>query len=294
MSTTAPAKTIRVALVGNPNTGKSTLFTALAGVRQRVGNYPGRHGREENRPPAARRPRVRTDRSAGHVQPGAALARRNGGGRRAARPPRRRRPARRRALDRRRQQPGAESVSGQPGAGARPADGRRAEHGRPGRDRADRDRRRRARQATRRAGRRRAGQSPHRPRRTEDGAGRSRATGSRSRAKTRSRPRFNSRPANSATLAQRRRDRSRCPRSSSSGCCWTATATWNTRCSTATPPTAPQKLAHARESLAAAGLPVPAVEAMARYDWVARTLDGVAAPARRPSAARPATASTPC
>src|SRR6476660_1122419 len=37
----APAKTIRVALVGNPNTGKSTLFTALAGVRQRVGNYPG-------------------------------------------------------------------------------------------------------------------------------------------------------------------------------------------------------------------------------------------------------------
>src|SRR3954449_4694589 len=36
-----PPKTIRIALVGNPNTGKSTLFTALAGVRQRVGNYPG-------------------------------------------------------------------------------------------------------------------------------------------------------------------------------------------------------------------------------------------------------------
>jgi ferrous iron transport protein B len=32
---------ISIALVGNPNTGKSTLFTALAGVRQRVGNYPG-------------------------------------------------------------------------------------------------------------------------------------------------------------------------------------------------------------------------------------------------------------
>ncbi|HVW36514.1 MAG TPA: FeoB small GTPase domain-containing protein, partial [Pirellulales bacterium] len=30
-----------VALIGNPNTGKSTLFNALAGVRQRVGNYPG-------------------------------------------------------------------------------------------------------------------------------------------------------------------------------------------------------------------------------------------------------------
>jgi ferrous iron transport protein B len=41
MSTAAPSKTIRVSLIGNPNTGKSTLFTALAGVRQRVGNYPG-------------------------------------------------------------------------------------------------------------------------------------------------------------------------------------------------------------------------------------------------------------
>ena len=30
-----------VALIGNPNTGKSTLFSALAGVRQRIGNYPG-------------------------------------------------------------------------------------------------------------------------------------------------------------------------------------------------------------------------------------------------------------
>lgn len=30
-----------VALVGNPNTGKTTLFNALTGLRQRVGNYPG-------------------------------------------------------------------------------------------------------------------------------------------------------------------------------------------------------------------------------------------------------------
>ncbi len=34
-------KTLSVALVGNPNTGKSTLFNALSGLRQRVGNYPG-------------------------------------------------------------------------------------------------------------------------------------------------------------------------------------------------------------------------------------------------------------
>src|SRR6188508_2915721 len=32
---------LTVALVGNPNTGKSTLFNALSGLRQRVGNYPG-------------------------------------------------------------------------------------------------------------------------------------------------------------------------------------------------------------------------------------------------------------
>lgn len=34
-------KTLSVALVGNPNTGKSTLFNALTGLRQHVGNYPG-------------------------------------------------------------------------------------------------------------------------------------------------------------------------------------------------------------------------------------------------------------
>ena len=34
-------RTATVALVGNPNAGKTTLFNALAGLRQRVGNYPG-------------------------------------------------------------------------------------------------------------------------------------------------------------------------------------------------------------------------------------------------------------
>ena len=41
MAHSTARSSLTVALVGNPNTGKSTLFTALAGVRQRVGNYPG-------------------------------------------------------------------------------------------------------------------------------------------------------------------------------------------------------------------------------------------------------------
>ena len=36
-----PETPLVVALLGNPNTGKSTLFTALAGIPTRVGNYPG-------------------------------------------------------------------------------------------------------------------------------------------------------------------------------------------------------------------------------------------------------------
>jgi ferrous iron transport protein B len=41
MFTSTERATLTVALIGNPNTGKSTLFGALAGVRQHVGNYPG-------------------------------------------------------------------------------------------------------------------------------------------------------------------------------------------------------------------------------------------------------------
>ena len=33
--------THNIVLIGNPNTGKSSLFNALTGAKQRVGNYPG-------------------------------------------------------------------------------------------------------------------------------------------------------------------------------------------------------------------------------------------------------------
>ncbi len=44
-SLTGPAapqpRSLTIAFIGNPNTGKSTLFNALAGMHARVGNYPG-------------------------------------------------------------------------------------------------------------------------------------------------------------------------------------------------------------------------------------------------------------
>jgi ferrous iron transport protein B len=36
-----PRAGLTVALVGNPNSGKTTIFNALTGLRQKVGNYPG-------------------------------------------------------------------------------------------------------------------------------------------------------------------------------------------------------------------------------------------------------------
>ncbi len=41
MSVAAESVIRTAVLIGNPNTGKSTLFAALSGVSQRIGNYPG-------------------------------------------------------------------------------------------------------------------------------------------------------------------------------------------------------------------------------------------------------------
>src|SRR5882757_9246329 len=37
----SPAGTLTVALAGNPNSGKTTIFNGLTGLRQKVANYPG-------------------------------------------------------------------------------------------------------------------------------------------------------------------------------------------------------------------------------------------------------------
>src|SRR3954452_11327566 len=38
---TSKTATLTVALAGNPNSGKTTIFNALTGLRQKVANYPG-------------------------------------------------------------------------------------------------------------------------------------------------------------------------------------------------------------------------------------------------------------
>src|SRR5947209_8755667 len=39
--TVAPAGNPRIALVGSPNAGKTTVFNHLTGLRAKTGNYPG-------------------------------------------------------------------------------------------------------------------------------------------------------------------------------------------------------------------------------------------------------------
>ena len=61
-------RTLRVALIGNPNTGKTTLFNRLCGTRAKTSNFPGTTTSAQSRPRGCRRRRRRgRRRSAGSL-----------------------------------------------------------------------------------------------------------------------------------------------------------------------------------------------------------------------------------
>ena len=79
-------RALRVALVGNPNAGKSTLFNALTGRRQHVANFPGVTVEHAEGAYVHDGAAVDGDRPAGHIQRVAAVPRRGDRARRPARP----------------------------------------------------------------------------------------------------------------------------------------------------------------------------------------------------------------
>ncbi len=59
---------ITVAIIGNPNVGKTELFNRLTGMKQHVGNWPGvTVEKKKNRNVHLQRRRDKSSRSAGHL-----------------------------------------------------------------------------------------------------------------------------------------------------------------------------------------------------------------------------------
>ena len=74
-----PGRTVVVALAGQPNVGKSTVFNLLTGLNQHVGNWPGKTVERKEGTSRLRWHRPTAGRSARHIQPDRQLGR---GGRR--------------------------------------------------------------------------------------------------------------------------------------------------------------------------------------------------------------------
>ena len=284
-SATGPAAAT-IALIGNPNTGKSTLFSALAGIAQKVGNYPG----------VTVEKKLGTLRHEGRTLtlvdlPGtyslAPQVPRRDGRRRCPHRPEQRDvgSARRGPLRGRRQQPRAQPLHRQPGPGDGPADGRGAQHGRRGPGPGDREidaeilsrevgcASRAEVQANRKVG--------------LDDADRSRAIGAvlgEPAGEVRPSPfppALSSRVRSIGWIADALSEYGTAapPLATwSPGCCSTRPAT-SRKGSCPTPPTRPPRGPASRRATRLAlkaGWPVPAVEAMARYAWVVHdVLDGV-------------------
>ena len=117
-----------VALAGNPNTGKSTVFNAITGLHQHTGNWPGKTVTRAEGGVLLRREPVQAGRPAGHVLVDGGDDRRGGrAGLHSLRPARRHVDRRRRRAAGTQSEPCASGAGDHRSGGALPQSGRRSQ-----------------------------------------------------------------------------------------------------------------------------------------------------------------------